>query len=185
MVNDAEALLQEAAEALKGKEYAKAEPLQRQGCELLREEPVDQSRLATELETLADIHCTQKKFKQCANEYSQVVQMREKFMPANDFNILRPLYRLAKSNFEAQNYESAEAIRQKAWLFASTNLGGSCITSGNIGSRSRISLKHCPFVRPFTASRILRRFSCWEGLPFFTKTLLKSGKTLSFFSARQ
>jgi tetratricopeptide (TPR) repeat protein len=120
MPNDTETLLQQAAKALKSKEYAKAEALQRQGCELLREEQVEESRLATELETLADIHCTQKKFKQCANEYSQVVQMREKFMPANDFNILRPLYRLAKSNFEAQNYESAEAEMRKALALGET-----------------------------------------------------------------
>lgn len=61
MINDAETLLQEATEALKSKEYAKAEALQSQGCKLLREEPVDESRLATELETLADIHCAQKR----------------------------------------------------------------------------------------------------------------------------
>lgn len=40
MINDAETLLQEATEALKSKEYAKAEALQSQGCKLLREEPV-------------------------------------------------------------------------------------------------------------------------------------------------
>src|SRR5690242_757003 len=56
MLNNAERLLQEAAEALKRKEYAKAEVLQRQGYELLREEGVDESRLAAELEKLADIH---------------------------------------------------------------------------------------------------------------------------------
>jgi tetratricopeptide (TPR) repeat protein len=120
MPNDTETLLQQAAEALNSKEYAKAEALQRQGCERLREEGVDESRLANELETLADIHCTQKKFEQCANEYTKVVQMREKFMPANDFNILRPLYRLAKSHFEAQNYESAEAEMRKALALAET-----------------------------------------------------------------
>jgi tetratricopeptide (TPR) repeat protein len=120
MLNDAESLLQQAAEALKSKEYAKAEALQRQGCELLREDRVDESRLATELEKLADIHCTQKKFEQCANEYSKVVQMREKFMPANDSNILRPLYRLAKSHFEGQNYEFAEAEMRKVLALAET-----------------------------------------------------------------
>jgi tetratricopeptide (TPR) repeat protein len=118
MLEDTETLLQQAAEALESKEYVKAEALQRQGCELLRKERVDESRLANELEKLADIHYTQKKFKQCADEYSEVVRMREKFMPANDFNILRPLYRLAKSNFEAQDYESAEAEMRKALALA-------------------------------------------------------------------
>jgi tetratricopeptide (TPR) repeat protein len=121
MLADTETLLQQAAEALKSKEYAKAEVLQRRGYEqLLREERVEESRLSTELEKLADIHCTQKKFEQCANEYAEVVQMREKFMPANDFNILRPLYRLAKSHFEGQNYESAEAEMRKALTLSET-----------------------------------------------------------------
>ena len=105
---------------MNSKEYAKAEALQRQGYELLREGRADESRLATELETLADIHCAQRKFERCAIEYSQVVEMREKFMAANDYNILRPLYRLAKSNFEAQKYESAESEMRKALALAET-----------------------------------------------------------------
>ena len=41
-------------------------------------------------------------------------------MPANDFNILRPLYRLAKSHFERENYAAAEAEMRKALALAET-----------------------------------------------------------------
>jgi tetratricopeptide (TPR) repeat protein len=99
---------------LEANQYAKAEALQRQACELLRGQPTDESVLAAEIEKLADIHCIQQKFDQCACEYAEVVSMREKFLPANDFNILRPLYRLAKSHFEGQKYELAEAEIRKA-----------------------------------------------------------------------
>ena len=114
MSNETESLLLQAKEALESKQYAKAEASQRQAFDLMRGERPVESRLATEIEKLADIHCIQKKFDECANEYSEVVQMREKFMPANDFNILRPLYRLAKSHFEGQKYELAEAEMRKA-----------------------------------------------------------------------
>jgi tetratricopeptide (TPR) repeat protein len=120
MLTDADRLLEQANEALNNKEYARAEALRRRGCDLLREGPVDESRLATELERLADIHCIQMKFEQCANEYSKVVQMREKFLPANDFEILRPLYRLAKSQFEGQKYEAAEVEMRKALALTET-----------------------------------------------------------------
>lgn len=78
MTNETEAVLQQAKEALEAKQFAKAETLQRQACDLMRGERADDSRLATEIEQLADIHCIQKKFDQCASEYAEVVQMREK-----------------------------------------------------------------------------------------------------------
>src|SRR6266568_865663 len=105
MTNDPDALLQQAAEALKNKQYPAAESLQRKGCELLREQRAEESRIANEIEKLADIHCAQSKFDLCANEYADVVRMREKFLPENDFSILRVLYRLAKSHFEGQQYD--------------------------------------------------------------------------------
>src|SRR5712671_3073449 len=109
MTNDPDALLQQAAETMKNKQFAAAETLQRRGCEILREQGADESRLATEIEKLADIHCVQRKFDLCAREYGDVVRMRGKFLPENDFSILRVLYRLAKSHFEGQQYELAES----------------------------------------------------------------------------
>src|SRR5882762_9582442 len=103
-----ENLFVKASEALEATQFAAAEVLQREGCKLLREEGAEKPRLAAELEKLADIHCIQKKFVECASEYAEVVRLRETFLPANDFNVLRPLHRMAKSNFEAQQYELAE-----------------------------------------------------------------------------
>jgi hypothetical protein len=114
MSNETDNLLLQAKEALEANQYPKAEALQRQACELLRGERTEEFVLATEIEKLADIHCIQKKFDQCAGEYAEVIQLRERFLPANDFNILRPLYRLAKSHFEGQKYELAEAEMRKA-----------------------------------------------------------------------
>jgi tetratricopeptide (TPR) repeat protein len=114
MSNETDNLLLQAKEALEANQYPKAEALQRQACELLRGERTEEFVLATEIEKLADIHCIQKKFDQCAGEYAEVIQLRERFLPANDFNILRPLYRLAKSHFEGQKYELAEAEIRKA-----------------------------------------------------------------------
>src|SRR5438128_3658297 len=108
MTDDPNALLQQAAEALKNEQYPAAEALQRKGCEIIREQGADESRLATEIEKLADIHCVQRKFDLCANEYADAVKLREKFLAENDFSILRVLYRLAKSHFEGQQYELAE-----------------------------------------------------------------------------
>ena len=101
MVINVDIILRQAAEALKNKQSAEAEALQRQACEILREQRTEESRLAAALETLADIHCTQNKFETCANEYAEVVKLHEKLVPENDYSILRPLYRLAKSHFEA------------------------------------------------------------------------------------
>jgi hypothetical protein len=92
MFNETETLLLQAKEALETKEYAKAEALQSRACDLMRGQQADESRLATGIEQLADIHCIQEKFDLCAREYQEVVQMREKLLPENDFNILRPLY---------------------------------------------------------------------------------------------
>lgn len=114
MPNETENLLLQAKDALEAKQYAKAEALQRQACELMHGERTDESLLATEIEKLADIHCIQKKFDQCASEYAEVVSMREKTLPANDYSILRPLYCLAKSQFEAQKYDLAEVEMRKA-----------------------------------------------------------------------
>src|ERR1700757_1184584 len=114
MPSELENLFQKASEALEAKQFAAAEALQREGYKLMREQGAEKPRLAAELEKLADIHCVQKKFDQCADEYSEVVQLRENFLPPNDFNILRPLYRMAKCNFEAQKYERAEAELRKA-----------------------------------------------------------------------
>ncbi len=113
MTDDPNALLEQAAEALKNKQYPAAEALQRKGCELLREQGAEESRIANEIEKLADIHCVQSKFGLCASEYADVVRMREKFLPENDFSILRVLYRLAKSHFEGQQYELAESEMQR------------------------------------------------------------------------
>jgi tetratricopeptide (TPR) repeat protein len=121
MSDETENLLMKAKEALDAKRYANAEVMQKRACDLLRGQQADESRLADELEKLADIHCAQKKFDQCAIEYSEVVQMREKFLAENDFNILRPLYRLAKSNFEGQKYELAESEMRKALSLAQTH----------------------------------------------------------------
>jgi tetratricopeptide (TPR) repeat protein len=120
MLTNVDSILQQAAEALKNKQYPQAEDLQRQACEILREQAAEGSRLAAELETLADIHCTQRKFEACANEYAEVVQLREKLLPENDYSILRPLYRLAKSHFEDQKYESAEGEMRRALALAET-----------------------------------------------------------------
>jgi tetratricopeptide (TPR) repeat protein len=121
MTNETETLLLQAKEALEAKQYAKAEASQRQACDLMRGERADDSRLASEIEKLADIHCIQKKFDQCASEYAEVVQMREKFVPANDYNILRPLYRQAKSHFEGQKYDLAEAEMRRTLSIAETH----------------------------------------------------------------
>jgi tetratricopeptide (TPR) repeat protein len=118
MSNEFENLFVKASEALEAKKFAAAEVLQREGCKLLREQGSEKPRLAAELEKLADIHCIQKKFDECADEYSEVVQLREGFLPPNDFNVLRPLYRMAKSNFEAQKYERSEAEMRKALSLA-------------------------------------------------------------------
>ncbi len=121
MTNDPDALLQQAAEALKNKQYPAAESLQRKGCELLREQRAEESRIANEIEKLADIHCAQSKFDLCANEYADVVRMREKFLPENDFSILRVLYRLAKSHFEGQQYDRAESEMRRVLSMGETH----------------------------------------------------------------
>jgi tetratricopeptide (TPR) repeat protein len=120
MSNESEDLFQKASEALEAKQYPIAEVSQKRGCELLREQGAEKPRLAAELEKLADIHCIQKKFVQCASEYAEVVSLRETFLPANDFNVLRPLHRMAKSNFEAQQYELAETAMRKGLSLAVT-----------------------------------------------------------------
>jgi tetratricopeptide (TPR) repeat protein len=121
MTNDPNALLQEAAEALQNKQVPKAEALQRRGSEILREQGASEPRIADEIEKLADIHCTQRKFDLCASEYADVVKLREKFLPENDFGILRVLYRLAKSHFDGQRYEPAEAEMRRALSIAETH----------------------------------------------------------------
>lgn len=121
MTNEIENLLMKAKEALEAKQYANAEVLQRQACDLMRGGRADTSQLATEIETLADIHCIQQKFEDCVSEYQEVVQMREKLLPENDFNILRPLYRLAKSHFEGQKYDLAEAEMRRTLSIAETH----------------------------------------------------------------
>jgi tetratricopeptide (TPR) repeat protein len=114
MSNRTENLLAQAREAFEAKQYANAEVFQRRACELMQGEQADDSRLASEMERLADIHCIQNKFDECANEYAEVVKLREKFLPQNDFEILRPLYRQAKSHFEGQKYGLAEAEMRRA-----------------------------------------------------------------------
>ena len=116
-----DALLQQAAEALKDKQYATAEALQRRGCELLREQQADKSQIANEIEKLADIHCAQHKFDLCASEYAEVVRLREKFLPENDFSILRVLFRSAKSHFESQQYDLAESEMRKVLSIGETH----------------------------------------------------------------
>jgi hypothetical protein len=66
MLDRTESLLMQAKEALEAKEYPKAEQLQRQACELIREKGEDDSRLATEVEKLADIHYVQHKLDESA-----------------------------------------------------------------------------------------------------------------------
>ena len=87
MLDRTESLLMQAKEALEAKEYPKAERLQSQACELIREKREDDSRLATEVEKLADIHYVQHKLDESASEYLEAVQMRENFLPANHFDI--------------------------------------------------------------------------------------------------
>jgi len=121
MTHDADLLLEQAAEALKNKQYPAAEELQRRACQLLREQGAEEPRIANEIEKLADIHCAQRKFDLCANEYADVVRMREKFLPENDFSILRVLYRSAKSYFESQQYDLAESEMRKVLSIGETH----------------------------------------------------------------
>jgi tetratricopeptide (TPR) repeat protein len=118
MSNEIQNLPDQAKQALDTKKIPDAEALQRQACELLRMQESDVPKLAPEIETLADIHCIQRKFDQSALEYAEVLQIREKLLPENDFAILRPLYRMAKSNFEGQRYEAAEAEMRRALSLA-------------------------------------------------------------------
>jgi tetratricopeptide (TPR) repeat protein len=120
MSNDAESFLRQAAEALKNKQYPTAEALQRKGCQLLREQTADESRVADEIEKLAGIHYVQHKFETAASEYEEVVKLRRVIQPANRFDLLRPLYGAAKSHFEGQNYEAAEAGMRSALSIAET-----------------------------------------------------------------
>jgi hypothetical protein len=120
MSNDAESLLGQAAEALKNKQYPTAEALQRKGCQLLREQMADESRISDEIEKLAGIHYAQHKFETAASEYEEVVKLRRAIQPANEFDVLRPLYGAAKSHFEGQNYEAAEAGMRSALSIAET-----------------------------------------------------------------
>jgi tetratricopeptide (TPR) repeat protein len=121
MTHEADLLLEQAAEALKNKQYPAAEELQRRGCQLLREQGAEEIRIANEIERLADIHCAQRKFDLCANEYADVVRMREKFLPENDFSILRVLYRSAKSHFESQQYELSESEMRRVLSIGETH----------------------------------------------------------------
>lgn len=121
MTIDIDVLLQQAAEALKDKQYPTAEALQRRGCDLLLEQQADAPRIANEIEKLADIHCVQRKFDLCANEYAEVVRMRERFLPENDFSILRVLYRSAKSHFESQHYDLAESEMRRVLSIGETH----------------------------------------------------------------
>lgn len=120
MTNDPNALLQQAAEALKNKQYPTAETLQRKGCELLREQRAEELRIADEIEKLAQIHYVQKKFEISASEYRDVVNIQEKSLPESDFGILRALYGLAKAHFEAQQYDLSEMEMQRALAIAET-----------------------------------------------------------------
>lgn len=121
MATNAGALIEQAAEALNKKQYAKAELLQRQACDLMRRERAAGPLLADEIEKLADIHCVQRKFEECASEYKEVVQIRQKLLRENDFNILRPLYRQAKAHFEGQRYDLAEAEMRRVLSMAETH----------------------------------------------------------------
>ena len=118
MAANPDILLEQAAEALKNKQYPNAEALQRKGCELLRELGGEESRLADEVEKLAQIHYVQKKFSTSASEYQEVVRMREKALPENDLGILKALYGLAKAHFEGQQYELSETEMRKALAIA-------------------------------------------------------------------
>jgi tetratricopeptide (TPR) repeat protein len=121
MTNDPDLLLEQAAEALKNKQYPAAEELQRKGCQLLREQGAEEPRIANEIEKLADIHRAQRKFDLCANEYLDVVKMREKFLSENDFSILRALYGSSKSHFEAQQYDLAESEMRRVLSIGETH----------------------------------------------------------------
>lgn len=120
MSNDAESILLQAAEALKNKQYPTAEALQQKGCQLLREQMADEARVADEIEKLAGIHYVQHRFETAASEYEEVVKLRRAIQPANEFDMLRPLYGAAKSHFEGQSYEAAEAGMRSALSIAET-----------------------------------------------------------------
>jgi len=120
MATNPDILLQQAAEALKNKQYPKAEALQRKGCELLRELGGEDSRLADEVEKLAQIHYVQKKYESSASEYEAVLKLREKSLAENDFEILKALYGLAKAHFEARQYELSEVEMRRALAIAET-----------------------------------------------------------------
>src|ERR1700743_1349430 len=117
---EANTMLEHAAEALHRKQYVAAEALQGRACELLREQGNEEARLATELETLAGIHFTQNKLDWAANDYEEVVQIRKRISPANDFSILRPLSSLATVHFEDRKYDLAEAEMREALAMAQT-----------------------------------------------------------------
>ena len=113
-------LFEQAKDALEKNEYARAEVSQRKGCELLRQAGGDEAALAAELEKLAGIHYTQKKFDLSASEYSEVIEKRRAFLPANDFAIIQPLFNLAKLHFENQKYDAAELEMRDVLALAET-----------------------------------------------------------------
>jgi tetratricopeptide (TPR) repeat protein len=197
MPTNVDSILQQAAEALKNKQYPQAEDLQRQACEILREQAAEESRLAAELETLADIHCTQRKFEACANEYAEVVQLREKLLPENDYNILRPLYRLAKSHFEDQKYESAEGEMRRALALAETRydspesvafclyeLGWLLYYVESTARRSHISSRLFRSARQRMVPRIIKLLGCSQELHSYTAIVTTLGRTLNHISER-
>ena len=123
MTAKTDTLLRQAAEALANEKWAIAESLQHEAVELLRKQPADIDRLATELERLAEIHFTQQKFEKAGKEYAEVVELREKASPRDINAVLRALFQLAQSLFKAQDYEPAEVHMRRALSLAETYAG--------------------------------------------------------------
>lgn len=124
--------------------------------------------------------------------------MREKFMPTNDFNIPRRLYRLAKSNFEAQNYDSAEAEMRKALALAETRsdfpdsvafclyeLGWLLYYVGKYRESEPYLLKALPICEAVHGDSHSQTIQVLGGIALLYRNSPEIGKDPEFFSARQ
>ncbi len=99
-VNEIEELLKQSAAALREGEYAKAEPLQRQAVELLRQAKAEARVLSPAIETLAGIHFFQGKFGIAASEYGEALQLSENEAPPDDTILWRLSYWHGLSHFK-------------------------------------------------------------------------------------
>ena len=118
--NEIEELIQQSSNALKAKQYPVAESSLRRAVGLLEKDGAPDETIATHLEQLASIHVEQEKFEIAANEYIRVLALRSKFLPPNDFQMIRVQHSLGRTYFADQNYESAEAAFRQSLSFSET-----------------------------------------------------------------